>query len=228
MTDYWRDEGKTRGMAPGNYRDTLSFIGKKIDPEKSFVVDLGCNRGWLAGFFPDYLGLDNNAVAIAEAQGYWAEKLGWTRKEAERHFRIWDANAPAAVERKADLVICKDFIEHLNSGHMLLQWIRGILKTNGYLLLISPDSQRWVWDDPTHVRPFSRRAHRFLAKAHGFRIVKESFESVMPGTQIVARMFSGRSPFPVRMMSRIPWWPRNVVSLMQLQGEDKNSGAGQT
>jgi len=216
MADYWRDDAKTDGMAPGNYADTLAFIGKNVDPAASFVLDVGCNRGWLAGFFSNYVGLDNNPAAIKEARAYWSDKKGWTKKDSENYFRVWDANNPTSLGRKFDLVICKDIIEHVASGHSLMTWIRKVLKPNGFLLLISPDAQRWIWDDPTHLRPFSRRAHRMLAKAHGFKIVYESFESVMPGTQIAARFFGGRSPWPIRVLTCIRWWPRNVVTLMRV------------
>jgi len=203
-------------MGPDNYKDIIHFIQDIITPEKSFVIDLGCNRGWLAGYFHNYLGLDNNVLAIEEAKEFWSQKLKWSKEEAEKHFQFWDANLPAQGNWKADIVICKDLIEHINNGHDLLKWIKQILKPNGYLLLVSPDSQKWVWNDPTHLRPFPRQAHRSLAKAHGYKIVQESFESVMPGTQIVASIFNGRSPLPVRIMTNIPWWPRNIISLMQI------------
>ncbi len=216
MADYWSDPFSPEGMRPGNYGDTLSFLGNRIDRSSVSVLDLGCNRGWLAAFFKNYTGFDNNPGAIIEARAFWSRKYGWSKEEAERRFRIWDAQSGAPLDEKFDLVVCKDLVEHLQGGHEFLQWIREVLKPNGFLLLVTPDAQSWVWDDPSHIRPYSRKAHRALARAHGFRIIRETFESVMPGTQHLARLFGSRSPLPVRILTHIPWWRRNVVTLMQI------------
>ncbi len=215
MPDYWKDSTKGAGMTPGNYADTLSFLRGRIDPGAASVLDIGCNRGWLAGHFTGYTGLDNNPAAIAEARAYWSRTRGWSPAEAEERFICWDAGSPWPSAKKFDLVICKDILEHLPDGHTFPGRIREILNPGGYMLLITPDAQSWVWNDPTHLRPYSRKAHRALAEAHGFQIVFESFESVIPGTQHIARLFGGRSPWPVRLLARIPRWPRNVVTLMQ-------------
>ena len=215
MIDYWRDDSKKVGMAPGNCEDVLSLLKNKIDPQTAFVIDLGCNRGWFSGFFPNYLGLDYNESAISDAKHFWAEKLSLTAAQIEKRFLFWDATAKISLEQKADLVICKDLLEHIPDGHSFLEWVKSILKTDGLFLLVTPDSQKWAWDDPTHIRPYSRIAHRALAKAQGFGIITESYESVMPGTQKIAGIFGGKSPLLIRMAVHIPFWRRNVVSLLK-------------
>ena len=50
----------------------------------------------------------------------------------------------------------------------------------------SPDAQRWVWDDYTHRRPFTRKAYRLLFADQGFSVEHVGYESVMPGTGIVS------------------------------------------
>ena len=76
----------------------------------------------------------------------------------------------------------------------------------------SPDAQRWVWDDYTHRRPFTRKAFRLLFGDQGFEVERVGYESVMPGTSIVSRPHAGQPP-PVARCARAAWLPvvrRNV------------------
>ena len=59
--------------------------------------------------------------------------------------------------------------------------VHRVLRPGGRVYASSPDAQRWVWDDYTHVRPFSRKAYRLLFRDQGFEIEQVGYESVMPG-----------------------------------------------
>ena len=59
----------------------------------------------------------------------------------------------------------------------------------GVVFASSPDAQRWVWNDYTHRRPFTRKAFRLLFADQGWTVREVGYESVMPGTAIIsARM----------------------------------------
>ena len=62
-----------------------------------------------------------------------------------------------------------------------------VLRPGGRVFASSPDAQRWVWDDYTHRRPFTRKAFRLLFADQGFEVERVGYESVMPGTGIVSR-----------------------------------------
>ena len=57
-----------------------------------------------------------------------------------------------------------------------------MLKPGGRVFASSPDAQRWVWDDYTHVRPFTRKSYRLLFADQGCEVERVGYESVMPGT----------------------------------------------
>ena len=75
----------------------------------------------------------------------------------------------------------------------------------------SPDAQRWVWDDYTHRRPFTRKSFRKLFEDQGFDVDQLGYESVMPGTGIVSGL-TRRKQRP-RLLAAAAWLPivrRNV------------------
>jgi hypothetical protein len=82
----------------------------------------------------------------------------------------------------------------------------------------SPDAQRWVWDDYTHRRPFTRKAFRLLFADNGFAVEKVGYESVMPGTSIASGLLPGkRRPAPLRAAAWLPIVRRNVWILARRQ-----------
>ena len=46
--------------------------------------------------------------------------------------------------------------------------VHRVLRPGGRVFASSPDAQRWVWDDYTHRRPFTRKAFRLLFADQGF------------------------------------------------------------
>ena len=64
--------------------------------------------------------------------------------------------------------------------------VRRVVAPGGRVFASSPDAQRWVWDDYTHRRPFTRKAFRLLFADQGWTVEQVGYESVAPGTSIVA------------------------------------------
>ena len=81
----------------------------------------------------------------------------------------------------------------------------------GRVFASSPDAQRWVWDDYTHRRPFTRKSFRKLFEDQGLRVDQLGYESVMPGSGIVSG-WTKRNRRP-RLLAALAWLPmvrRNV------------------
>jgi hypothetical protein len=75
----------------------------------------------------------------------------------------------------------------------------------------SPDAQRWVWDDDTHRRPFTRKSFRLLFSDGGLDVERVAYESVMPGTSIVSRRTRRkRRPHLLAAAAWLPVVRRNV------------------
>jgi SAM-dependent methyltransferase len=180
---------------PGYYRDVTRHFdaGAKL-------LDVGCGTGWLAEHFSDYTGIDGSpeAVDAAQAKG--------------RSIVQGDVGEPLPFGDAAfDGVVLKDLLEHVADPVAVVREAHRVLKPGGRVFASSPDAQRWVWDDYTHRRPFTRRAFRLLFADQGFTVEQAGYESVMPGTSIVSRrMPNHRRPAPLRAAAWLPVVRRNV------------------
>jgi hypothetical protein len=89
----------------------------------------------------------------------------------------------------------------------------------------SPDAQRWVWDDYTHRRPFTRKSFRLLFADQGFAIQQLGYESVMPGVGIIsARTRRKQRPRLFALLARAPFHRRNVWLLARRTDPPSEAG----
>lgn len=180
---------------PGYFNDVIRHFGPSME-----VVDVGCGTGWIAEHLPRYVGLDGAPEAVAAA------------RERGRDVRLADVDRPLDLpDAGFDGAILKDLLEHVADPVALVREVRRVLRPGGVVFASSPDAQRWVWDDYTHRRPFSRVAFRRLFADQGFVVEHAGYESVMPGTSIVAaRTRAKRRPAPLRAAAWLPVVRRNV------------------
>lgn len=183
---------------PGYFRDVTRHFARDAR-----VLDVGCGSGWLADHFDRYTGVDASpeAVAAAAARG--------------RHVLHASVAEPLPFEDASfDGAILKDLLEHVEDPVHVVREVRRVLRPGGRAFASSPDAQRWVWDDYTHRRPFTRKAFRLLFADQGFAVERLGYESVMPGTSIVSG-WTGRHRRPPALVAAA-WLPvvrRNVWAL---------------
>jgi SAM-dependent methyltransferase len=114
-------------------------------------------------------------------------------------------------EGSFDGVVLKDVLEHVAEPVALVREVRRVLRPGGRVFASSPDAQRWVWDDYTHRRPFTRKSFRKLFEDQGFHVDHLGYESVMPGTGIAAGLTRRkRRPRALAALARLPMVRRNV------------------
>jgi SAM-dependent methyltransferase len=184
----WHDE-------PGYFRD----ITRHFVPTDN-ILDVGCGTAWLADHFRSHTGVDASSEMVARA--------------AERARRVVHGDASDGLPFESstfDGVILKDLLEHVSDPVMVVRESWRVLKPGGRVYASSPDAQRWAWDDYTHRRPFTRRSFRLLFRDGGFEIEKLGYESVLPGTGILAaRTRRKRRPRLFLALAWIPILRRNI------------------
>jgi SAM-dependent methyltransferase len=180
---------------PGYFRD----VTRHFDRSQK-LLDVGCGTAWLAEHFDDYTGIDASPDAAARAA------------ERDRNVITVDADAGFPFDDATfDAVIMKDLLEHVSNPVAVVREARRVLKPGGRVFASSPDAQRWVWDDYTHVRPFTRKSYRLLFADNGFDVDRVGYESVMPGIGLISRR-TRRNQRP-RLLAVSAWLPvvrRNV------------------
>jgi SAM-dependent methyltransferase len=165
------------------------------------MLDVGCGTGWLADHFRDYTGVDRDprAVEIGTRQGRNVVQVDLDRSPLPFPEDFFDG------------AILKDVLEHVINPGRLVGEVHRVLRDGGRAFASAPDVQRWVWDDYTHVRPFSRKAFRRLFTDHGFTVEVSGYESVMPGIELATRWSRrARRPLALNALARLPVVPRNV------------------
>ena len=105
----------------------------------------------------------------------------------------------------------KDVLEHVADPAALVAEVKRVLRPGALAFASSPDAQRWVWDDYTHRRPFTRRSMRLLFSDHGFEVLRVGYESVTPGVGVIAaRTRRKRRPRVFALLALLPMHRRNV------------------
>jgi len=180
---------------PGYWRDVTRHF-----PAHARLLDVGCGGAWLGDHFNDYTGIDVSPEAVEEARSRGRQVL------------LVDGAEPLPFEEASfDGVVLKDVLEHVPDPVALVREVRRVLRPGGTVFASSPDAQRWVWDDYTHRRPFTRRSFRMLFEDQGLRVQKLGYESVMPGIGVVARLTRRkRRPRALAALARLPFVRRNV------------------
>lgn len=183
---------------PGYYRDITRHFSADAR-----LVDIGCGTGWLAEHFKDYTGVDGSPDAVGRAQA-----LG-------RNVQLGNIDQPLPFDDETfDAAVLKDVLEHVDDPAALVAEVRRVLKDGGTAFASSPDAQRWVWDDYTHKRAFSRRSLRLVFTDQGFEVLTVGYESVMPGTGVIsARTRRKRRPRLLVVLARFRFIRRNVWAL---------------
>lgn len=191
---------------PGYFRD----VTRHFDPAAR-LLDVGCGTGWLAEHFTDYTGVDGSPEAVKAAAD-----LG-------RNVRLVDLGGPLPFENASfQAAVVKDVLEHVPDPVLTVREVHRVLEPGGLVFASSPDAQRWVWNDYTHRRPFTRTAFRLLFADSGFQVDRVGFESVFPGTgRISALTRRKRRPRIIQAAAWLPFVRRNVWILARKPADER-------
>jgi len=136
-------------------------------PQGGSVLDIGCGQGEL---------LSKLAQLRPDLQ-LWGADFTTAEPLAGFHFVNADAGRLPFPAANFDLIISKQLLEHLDDTGPLLREVVRVLRPGGHFYLDCPDARgasSWsrpnFWDDPTHVRPYTRTALRRLFDLYGLEV----------------------------------------------------------
>ena len=125
------------------------------------ILDAGCGSGWFGETLKEYLSATVIGVDLETP----------TRKFNCEHFAVMDVRSLGFSE-SIDLIIAKDILEHLSCPMSAMKEFARILKKNGRIIITVPSPQApFLWNDYTHVRPFTKASLSQLLKDSGFQVI---------------------------------------------------------
>ncbi len=150
------------------YPKHLFRLLQKSFPKK--ILDVGCGTGNLllkirdADFGEEYYGVD---IGYAENPPNFI------------HFTRCDAGTLPFAKESFDLIIMRHLLEHLHEPTVALLEAKRVLKQGGYIYLEVPSVKNLFnpfggnfYDDPTHVRPYTKRALSRMFDDSGFEDIQ--------------------------------------------------------
>jgi methionine biosynthesis protein MetW len=195
-----RDIHYTLKMSPtGSHMQTV----EAIEPG-SRVLDLGCSQGLLARPLRER-GVRVTGVDARPPEGVAEELESYYQRDLEQELQLPE-------ERDFDYVVVADVIEHIRNRRQLLRSVRRYLKSDGRLIISTPNIAIWFYRlsllvgrfeygprgvlDADHVHLYTRATFQREVEGAGFRVVKRRvtalpFEVVFEATgrsRVVRRM----------------------------------------
>lgn len=140
------------------------------------VLDLGCGRGDFGRYAPSSMmvhGIDRDERALEVAAQH---EGAVTRVDLARE-------ALPFGDAEFDGALAKDVLEHLPDPRAVLGELHRVLVPGAPLVVsVVVHYPRRVWDDPTHVRGFTRSAAAQLLADGGFKVEHTSRMGPLPGS----------------------------------------------
>lgn len=196
------------------YRLLLKVLNKKISSGKLKVLDIGCGAGticfYLANKGHKVTGIDISQKAVNECRTS-AKRLGIKNVD----FIRLDFPKENLRNKKYDIVILTEVIEHIENDNLALKEILKLLKSNGLLILSTPSIDAPLnrlgltkeFDNRVgHLRRYSLLNLKKLLRTSSFRI--EEIER----TEGIIRNFLFVNPFAGKLVRIINHFGSDFVT----------------
>lgn len=124
-----------------NRLEKILKIVRSLDEKPKRILDVGCGTGYLMHkitfIYPkaDIYGIDISKKALSLGQKKY-NKIKFVFTDAEKKFPFKD--------KYFDLVISGEHIEHLKDVDIYLSQINRVMKSNGTLLITTPNLASWI------------------------------------------------------------------------------------
>jgi 2-polyprenyl-3-methyl-5-hydroxy-6-metoxy-1,4-benzoquinol methylase len=140
------------------------------------ILDAGCGSGWVAETLIEQLSATVTTIDL---------KTPFSKCNVE-FSAIMDVNY-LGFSKSFDLVIAKDIIEHLSHPRKAMEQFSTVLKDDGKIIITVPSPQApFLWDDYTHIRPFTKASLGQLLADSGFDVIFMKYQAApTPGAALL-------------------------------------------
>lgn len=195
----------------GYYDIVENFTGAAL------VVDAGCGTGWVGECLKaaspgvEIVGLDLDTVGLKRVAAEWPVQC--------------DASRIPLRDRVADGIVALDILEHTGNPLAVMVEFHRILKAGGQLYISVPDARSSsVWDDYTHVRPFTRRSLVHLADDAGFSTEKLWYSGTYPGAGALMKALGiNRTPWIFKALAAAGINRRSIIAVCRKESSETES-----
>ncbi len=153
----------------GRHLNLLARLGKQ-----GRLLDVGCATGYLL-----------EAAQVNNWAPYGVEYAAWAAAIAQKKFgneAIFNGTLEQCSfpENFFDAIVMSDLIEHVRRPQETLLKAKTLLKDDGLLLIVTPDTaalsnrlmgKRWTHYKPEHFFYFNHRSFQYLARESGWEII---------------------------------------------------------
>jgi len=168
-------------MALREHHTRYKFIDSL--PNKAVVLDIGCGDGRIQSHLKQYRP-DLKFISV--------DKCDFSKNAFfETFFKVDISTEPMPIaDDSIDAVFCVHVLEHIISYDLVLSELKRVLKPEGSIYIEVPSTRSLFvpsfgmlkgagtinfYDDPTHIRPFTRQSMAYIAKEINVKQFKTGF-----------------------------------------------------
>lgn len=159
----WEDENTKLIWLP--HKAVYEFVSRYC--HKKIVLDAGCGQGWGSGLVAK-VAKKITAIDIDESSLNFARNKFTFKNLLFRKDNLENLNS---IKKNPNIIICLQTIEHLNKPHKFLESVVRLLKSNGVLIISTPNKLSDHIPSPYHIKEYSETEIRKLLSNY-FKHVK--------------------------------------------------------
>ena len=131
---------KYEGYALGRIQFVEKAMTRFVRRRDLEILDLGCGSGWLSDYLSAWgsvTGTDFAPKTLEAARSHFGQRV---------HFVLADTESPTLnipPDRRFDVVVCSEVIEHVTYPEAIVAQISGFLKPQGWCILTTPNGKLW-------------------------------------------------------------------------------------
>lgn len=156
------------------------------------VLEIGCSIGAASLLLAER----GFSVTATDISPYAIQRAKKVARHPNLSFKILDVDrSHPTLEKKFDIIIAFEVIEHLDDPTAALRNLKAMLKPGGALICSTPPPYQYVWFDATHVSVYPEWMWRQIFRKAGFTTVRCKQIGFVPFFYRFSKYFHIKLPF---------------------------------